>query len=79
MNYLAALVIHPGSRWNPEVAKFGDDAPAQLRLTTSKRGAFRGLRLADFREEGEVNGETDCAFALHEALLQAELEFPCWF
>jgi hypothetical protein len=31
MSYPAALFAHPGSRWRPEMAMFGDDAPAQLR------------------------------------------------
>jgi len=37
---LATLVTHPGSRWMPAMALIGDDAPAQLRLSTSERNAF---------------------------------------
>jgi hypothetical protein len=50
MSYLTDVATYPGSRRTPETAMIGDDAPAQLRLTTPKCGAFWGLRLAGFRE-----------------------------
>ena len=50
MTCLAEVATYPGSWRMPEMAMIGDDAPAQLRLTTPECRVSWGLRLAGFRE-----------------------------